>query len=139
MAVRTGERTSRQAGSQRRREKHRRDVFVQGQLDKSFPSAGCGAPSRHREGFALHLNRASAEGECRQIVDIFALKGRISPVASGAVSEAADHAVKHIIDVYMGPNLDAAAVRAMLDDPQSDFLKRFANICRQDLQAFEMA
>jgi len=73
------------------------------------------------------------------LVQIFALKGRIELVASKPVSEASTNAIKHILDVYIGPNLSPAEVRALLDDPNSNFLGRFAEVCRLELQAFEMA
>jgi hypothetical protein len=73
-----------------------------------------------------------------KLVDIFALKGRIRLVASQPVIDIADRAVKHLIDLYIGPKLDAHQVRAMLDEVNSDYIGHFAEACRVELQAFEM-
>jgi hypothetical protein len=73
------------------------------------------------------------------LVDIFALKGRIRLVASPAVFEVADQAVKHILDIYMGPVLEASEVRKRMDDIDADFMNRFAEVCRIELQTFETA
>jgi hypothetical protein len=72
------------------------------------------------------------------LINIFALKGRIALVASPPVVEIADQAVKHIVDIYMGPKLDIAQVRVLLDTISSDYMRRFADTCRVELEAFEL-
>jgi len=70
------------------------------------------------------------------LVDIFALKGRIALVSSPPVADLADRAVKHILDIYMGPKLDQVQVRALINAIEGDYIKRFADVCRAELEAF---
>jgi hypothetical protein len=68
-----------------------------------------------------------------KLVEIFALKGRISLGASEPVTAAADRSIKFLVDLYMAPSRSVADVRAMMDDTAADPLTQFAERCREEL------
>jgi hypothetical protein len=70
-----------------------------------------------------------------KLIGAFALKGRIELMSSGPVVEAADRALKFVVDLTMGPPRSDAEVRAMMDDRNVDVIGAFAKACRGELQA----
>ena len=72
------------------------------------------------------------------LVNLFALRGRVVLLGSPPVVEVADNAVKHVMEVYMGPKLAPADARLVLDMIGADHMRRFAEVCRVDLDAFKI-
>ena len=71
-----------------------------------------------------------------KLIGAFALKGRIEPMSSGPVVDAADQALKFVVDLTMGPPPRSdAEVRAMMDDRNADVIGAFAEACRGEQQA----
>ncbi len=56
-------------------------------------------------------------------------------MASAPVVEAAEQALKFVVDLSMGPGLSEAEVRAMMDDAKADAIGAFAKVCREGLNA----
>jgi hypothetical protein len=69
-----------------------------------------------------------------KLVEIFALKGRISLRASEPVKTSADRSIKFLVDLYMAPDRSVGDVRAMMDDSAADPLTQFAERCREELE-----
>jgi hypothetical protein len=65
----------------------------------------------------------------------FALRGRIGLMGSGPVVEAAEKALKFVVDLSMGPKRDEAEVRAMMDSDEANIIDAFAATCREEIQA----
>lgn len=63
----------------------------------------------------------------------FALKGRITLLSSRPVVEAADKALKFVVDLSMRPRLSDAEVRIMMDDTKANVIDEFAQACRAEL------
>jgi len=68
-----------------------------------------------------------------QLVEIFALKGRIAIRASEPVKASAERGIKFLVDLYMAPNRSVADVRALMDDAAADPMTQFAERCREQL------
>jgi hypothetical protein len=90
---------------------------------------------RFLDAIARLYARAVAEEtvDYAKLVEIFALKGRISLGASEPVKAAADRSIKFLVDLYMAPSRSAADVRARMDDTAADPLTQFAERCREEL------
>ncbi len=69
------------------------------------------------------------------LVDIFALRGRILLQSSEPVAEAANDVIKALMDLYIGPKRTAAEVRQDLEEATHDPMKTFAHACRAELRA----
>jgi hypothetical protein len=69
------------------------------------------------------------------LVKVFALRGRITLMASAPVVDAADGAMKFVVDLYLGPPRDAREMRAMMDQSSADAIGAFARTCREEMQA----
>jgi hypothetical protein len=65
----------------------------------------------------------------------FALRGRIGLMASPPVAEAAERALKFVVDLSMGPKRGEREVRAMMDDAEANVIDAFASTCRAEMQA----
>ncbi len=65
----------------------------------------------------------------------FALRGRIGLMGSGPVIEAAEQALKFVVDLSMGPRRNDAEVRAMMDSEEANVIDAFASTCRAEIQA----
>jgi hypothetical protein len=76
----------------------------------------------------------SNEMEYANLVKVFALRGRISLVATPAVAESADAAVKFLVDLYLGPPRTPEQVRAMMDNQTQDQIGEFALRCRSEFR-----
>jgi hypothetical protein len=74
-----------------------------------------------------------------KLTGAFALRGRITLTGSEPVVQAADRALKFIVDVAMGPPRDAAEVRRMMDDRSADTITAFARASREELQGLRAA
>jgi hypothetical protein len=65
----------------------------------------------------------------------FALRGRITLMASPPVVESAGRALRFVVDLAMGPPRGDDEVRAMMDDSRADVIGEFAATCRAELKA----
>ena len=68
-------------------------------------------------------------------VGAFALKGRIALMASQPVVEAAETALKFVVDLSMGPRRGEAEVRSMIDSAEANVIDLFARACRAEIAA----
>jgi hypothetical protein len=55
-------------------------------------------------------------------------------MASAPVNEAADHAMKFVIDLYLGPPRSPQDMRAMMDQSSADAIGAFARQCREEMR-----
>jgi hypothetical protein len=69
------------------------------------------------------------------LVKVFALKGRITLMASAPVIDAAEGAMKFVVDLYLGPPRGAQEMRAMMDESSADAIGAFARTCREEMRA----
>jgi hypothetical protein len=65
----------------------------------------------------------------------FALKGRITFLSSRPVADAADKALRFVVDLSMRPKLSDAEVRSMMEDAKANVIDEFARACRTELSA----
>jgi hypothetical protein len=70
-----------------------------------------------------------------KLIGAFALRGRIELLSSRPVVQAAELALKFIVDLTMGPSRSEAEMRAMMDDSRTDVISDFAKACRAELRA----
>ena len=73
------------------------------------------------------------------LVKVFALRGRISLMSTPPVFEAADKAVKFLVDLYLGPPRTPEETRAMMDSQSQDQIGEFAVKCRDEFRALGLA
>ena len=69
------------------------------------------------------------------LVKVFALNGRITLMASAPVIDAAERAMKFVIDLYLGPPRSPQEMRKMMDQSSADAIGDFARACRAEMQA----
>ena len=92
-------------------------------------------------GFMDELARLYADALDNKGVDnerltrAYALNGRIALHASDAVADSALHAMRYIVDLALGPKRTAEEVRALMDKPEADVIRAFAQCCRAELRA----
>ena len=70
------------------------------------------------------------------LIGIYALTNRIRLVSSPQVAEAADTAVRMIVEAYLAPNMTMEEMRANWIDRHIDPLRDFSAACRQELRTF---
>ena len=70
------------------------------------------------------------------LIGIYALTNRIRLVSSPQVAEAADTAVRMIVDAYLAQNITMEDMRANWIDRHIDPLRDFSAACRQELLTF---
>ena len=68
------------------------------------------------------------------LIKVFALRGRITLMASAPVIDAAELAMKFVVDLYLGPPRTPKEVRAMMDQNSSDAIGAFARQCREEMR-----
>jgi len=69
------------------------------------------------------------------LVRVFALRGRITLMASAPVIDAAEQAMKFVVDLYLGPPREPKEMRAMMDQSNADQIGAFARTCREEMRA----
>jgi hypothetical protein len=69
-----------------------------------------------------------------KLVNVFALRGRITLIGTPPVIESAERAVKFLVDLYIGPPRTPEEVRQMMDTASSDAIGDFARLCREDFR-----
>ena len=74
------------------------------------------------------------EADIVNLVGIYALISRMRVISSPAVVSAAEQVARTIVDTYSAPNRTFLELREMLDnDAKLDALRRFAEVCREEL------
>jgi hypothetical protein len=69
------------------------------------------------------------------LVDIFALRGRILLQSSAPVAKTADAIIKRLVALYMTPNRSDADLWRDIENSSDDLMVAFAQECRRDLSA----
>lgn len=95
---------------------------------------------RYIDEIALLYSRALSSDtlEYANLVNAFALKGRIVLLATPPVVESANRAAALLVDVYLGPKRDFAEVRQMMQDHNADAIGDFARVCRAELEQLRL-
>jgi hypothetical protein len=70
-----------------------------------------------------------------KVATAYALRGQIQLLASTSVFDAADHALKFVIDVTLGPRRTDEEMRKMMDEKRHDIIGAFAEECRREVNA----
>jgi hypothetical protein len=78
---------------------------------------------------------STKEVDYAKLVNIFALKGRITLMSTPAVIESADRAMKFIVDLNMGAERNVQEMREMMDQQSADAIGDFAKNCREEFQS----
>lgn len=65
----------------------------------------------------------------------YAINGRIALHATQPVTDAANAALRFIVDIAMTPPQSDAETRALMDRPEADVITLFARACREELAA----
>lgn len=82
---------------------------------------------------------SSNEMDYANLVKVFALRGRITLMATPAVIDSADRAMKFVVDLYLGPKRTPQEVRAMMDNQSADMIGEFARLCREEFRGLGLA
>lgn len=90
---------------------------------------------------ALLYSRAlrSEQVDYADLVKAFALRGRITLMATPPVFECAERAVKFLVDLYLGPVRTPQEVRAMMDNESVDIIGEFAKRCREEFRVLGLS
>ena len=81
--------------------------------------------------YADALNNVGVDNA--RLTAAYALNGRIALYASEPVNEAAEQAMRYIVDLALGPKRSAEEVRAMMDQRDANVIRAFAECCRVEL------
>ncbi len=71
------------------------------------------------------------------LINMFALRGRILLVSSQPVVNAADSAIRVLIDTMLAPNPSEEEMRKTLEAGDADTMVQFAQICRTELHTLQ--
>ena len=71
------------------------------------------------------------------LVEVFALRGRITLQSDGPVTQRADAVITALIGIYMAPKRSDAEVLQDLETSSSDLMGAFAAACRKELGALQ--
>ena len=82
--------------------------------------------------FAGALNNVGVDYE--RLTNAYALNGRIALYASAPVNEAADAAMRYIVDLALGDKRTPEQMRVMMDQREANVIRAFAEQCREELQ-----
>jgi len=83
--------------------------------------------------YAGALNNVGVDYD--RLTSAYALSGRIALYATPPVLEAANRAMRIIVDVALGPKRTPEEVRVMMDQRDADVIGAFAENCRVELLA----
>jgi hypothetical protein len=83
--------------------------------------------------YSSALNNVGVDYE--RLTTAYALSGRISLYATQPVADAADSAIRFIVDVALGPMRTHEEMRTMMDQASANVIGVFAKACRDELQA----
>jgi hypothetical protein len=81
----------------------------------------------------------SDEVDYAKLVSVFALRGRITLIATQPVIDSARAAVEFLIDIYIGPKRTPQEVREMMDKGTADIIGTFAHTCREEFRILRLA
>jgi hypothetical protein len=82
--------------------------------------------------YADALNNVGLDNE--RLTIAYALGGRIALYASEPVNDAAEQALRYIVDLALGPKRSPQDVRALMDQPEANVMRTFAQCCRAELR-----
>jgi hypothetical protein len=68
------------------------------------------------------------------LVNIFALRGRILLQSSSSIVEAADAIIKRLVSLYMTPNRSDNDLLRDIENSSDDLMVAFAKVCRAELR-----
>ncbi len=85
--------------------------------------------------YAGALNNVGVDYE--RLTSAHALNGRIALYASAPVNEAAEEAMRYIVDLALGDIRTPEQVRAMMDQREANVIRAFAERCREELQGLQ--
>ena len=68
------------------------------------------------------------------LVNIFALRGRILLQSSSSIVEAADAIIKRLVSLYMTPNRSDDDLLRDIENSSDDLMVAFAKVCRAELK-----
>ncbi len=71
-----------------------------------------------------------------RLTSAYALSGRIALYASEPVTESSERAMRWIVDLALGPKRTPEQVRALMDMPEANVIRAFAECCRAELMRF---
>lgn len=83
--------------------------------------------------YADALNNVGVDNE--RLTNAYALGGHIALYASDPVNDAAEQALRYIVDLALGPKRSPEDVRALMDQPEANVMRAFAERCRAELRA----
>jgi len=69
-----------------------------------------------------------------RLTGAYALNGRIALYATNSVNAAAEHAMRYVVDLALGPKRTPEEVRALMDLPEANVIRAFAECCREELR-----
>jgi hypothetical protein len=81
--------------------------------------------------YADALDNKGVDNE--RLTGAYALSGRIALYATEPVSEAAENAMRFIVDLALAPKRTPEEVRALMDRPEANVIRAFAECCRAEL------
>jgi hypothetical protein len=70
----------------------------------------------------------------KNLVNIFALRGRILLQSSSSIVEAADAIIKRLVSLYMTPNRSDDDLLRDIENSSDDLMVAFAKVCRAELR-----
>jgi undecaprenyl pyrophosphate synthase len=82
--------------------------------------------------YADALDNKGVDNE--RLTGAYALNGRIALYATNPVNEAAEHAMRYVVDLALGPKRTPEEVRALMDLPEANVIRAFAECCREELR-----
>ena len=83
--------------------------------------------------YADALNNVGVDND--RLTNAYALNGRIALYASEPVNDAAEQALRYIVDLALGSKRSPEDVRALMDQPEANVIRAFAECCRAELRA----
>ena len=82
--------------------------------------------------YADALNNVGVDND--RLTNAYALSGRIALYASEPVNDAAEQALRYIVDLALGSKRSPEDVRALMDQPEANVIRAFAECCRAELR-----
>ncbi|MDE2364085.1 MAG: hypothetical protein KGM42_15510 [Hyphomicrobiales bacterium] len=83
----------------------------------------------------LYANALTTVGvDYERLASAYALNGKIALYASDAVADAANKAIRYVVDLSIAPARNDSEMRALMDQENADVIAAFANACRAELR-----
>jgi hypothetical protein len=77
---------------------------------------------------------SNQKDDVTDLVGLYALVAKMRLVAPAAVVAAAEDALKTIVEAYLEPNRTLSEIRTLAQQGELNFLLRFGEVCRADLE-----